>query len=68
MLFFFIVTLACAQNDGPLVETPSGPIRGLWSSTRDGKDMAIFRSMPYAQPPVSKAIVNFAKMVLRLES
>jgi len=46
-----LIGQALAQ-EGPLVSSPAGDIRGYWSQTRDGLDMAVFKSIPYAQPPV----------------
>lgn len=38
--------------DPPIVATPSGPVRGSWGTDGDAPGVAVFRGIPYAEPPV----------------
>ncbi|KAK5648891.1 hypothetical protein RI129_003783 [Pyrocoelia pectoralis] len=49
-----IVILAFAKDEGPIVKTPLGEIKGHFTKTYMGRVLASFEGIPYAKPPVGK--------------
>ncbi len=50
-----VVWMACSGKEpqrGPLVETPSGSLEGLWAD--QGAGISVFRGIGFAQPPVGE--------------
>lgn len=39
------------SDDGPVADTPSGRVLGVWEETPTGT-ISVFRGIPYAEPPV----------------
>ncbi|KAL4715948.1 hypothetical protein ACJJTC_013248 [Scirpophaga incertulas] len=57
-LKMFLLTILCclsmvlADNNGPVVDTCYGALRGVWRNSTKGRVYASFQGIPYAAPPV----------------
>lgn len=55
MFSFFLILLyirGFVAENGPLVQTSLGPIRGFYKSSFDGRKFSAFEGIAYAKPPV----------------
>ncbi|XP_066589450.1 venom carboxylesterase-6-like [Prorops nasuta] len=48
------VAFSFATNDGPMVTTSLGPVKGIYELTLHGRQIETYRGIPYALPPSGK--------------
>ena len=55
LLLLLAGVVASAAGDGaPEVTIHTGSLRGKWTATRDGRAIAAFEGIPFAQPPIGE--------------
>jgi carboxylesterase type B len=47
-----LVSVCCCQNEGPVVTTSLGKIRGYIKTSHDGRKFSAFEGIPFAKPPI----------------
>ena len=52
MNYGFVVQCRLAGQDPLVIDTKSGPVRGISAQAATGKPVSVWNSIPYAQPPV----------------
>ncbi|CAH1379665.1 unnamed protein product [Tenebrio molitor] len=47
-----LVSVCCCQDEGPVVTTSLGKIRGYIKTSHDGRKFSAFEGIPFAKPPI----------------
>lgn len=63
LLFNGVIEIKSASvvGDGPIVQTPKGPVQGVVVTTEQGREYNAFLGIPFGKPPVDELRYKVSK-------